>query len=96
MRVTTKPCYNKLFEIKANPYGYQHIGRNKTVGLIFFNPSLRTRLSSIKAAYNLGAQAWVLNAGDRLLDPGNGRRRGDERRHAGTHQGRHCGDEPVL
>ena len=29
-------------EIKANPYGYQHIGRNKTVGLIFFNPSLRT------------------------------------------------------
>ncbi|HEX8656156.1 MAG TPA: acetylornithine carbamoyltransferase, partial [Hymenobacter sp.] len=49
--------------IKANPYGYQHIGKNKTVGLIFFNPSLRTRLSSLKAAYNLGAQAWVLNAG---------------------------------
>ncbi len=54
---------NKALEIKQNPYGYQHIGRNKTVGLIFFNPSLRTRLSSIKAAYNLGAQAWVLNAG---------------------------------
>ena len=53
----------KALEIKANPYGYQHIGRNKTVGLIFFNPSLRTRLSSVKAAYNLGAQAWVLNAG---------------------------------
>jgi N-succinyl-L-ornithine transcarbamylase len=49
--------------IKANPYGYQHVGKNKTVGLIFFNPSLRTRLSSLKAAYNLGAQAWVLNAG---------------------------------
>ena len=54
---------NKALEIKANPYGYQHAGRNKTVGLIFFNPSLRTRLSSVKAAYNLGAQAWVLNAG---------------------------------
>lgn len=54
---------NKALEIKQNPFGYQHIGRNKTVGLFFFNPSLRTRLSSIKAAYNLGAQAWVLNAG---------------------------------
>ena len=53
----------QALEIKANPFGYQHIGRNKTVGLIFFNPSLRTRLSSVKAAYNLGAQAWVLNAG---------------------------------
>ena len=37
---------NKALEIKANPYGYQHVGHNKTVGLIFFNPSLRTRLSS--------------------------------------------------
>jgi N-succinyl-L-ornithine transcarbamylase len=54
---------NKALEIKADPFGYQHVGKNKTVGLIFFNPSLRTRLSSIKAAYNLGAQAWVLNAG---------------------------------
>ncbi|MGI4874189.1 MAG: hypothetical protein ACRYFX_23760 [Janthinobacterium lividum] len=53
----------QALEIKQNPYGYQHVGRNKTVGLIFFNPSLRTRLSSLKAAYNLGAQAWVLNAG---------------------------------
>ena len=54
---------NKALEIKQNPFGYQHVGRNKTVGLIFFNPSLRTRLSSLKAAYNLGAQVWVLNAG---------------------------------
>ena len=58
-----KALLQQALEIKANPYGYQHIGRNKTVGLIFFNPSLRTRLSSVKAAYNLGAQAWVLNAG---------------------------------
>ncbi|MBC6991282.1 N-acetylornithine carbamoyltransferase [Hymenobacter sp. BT491] len=58
-----KALLNKALEIKANPFGYQHLGKNKTVGLIFFNPSLRTRLSSIKAAYNLGAQAWVLNAG---------------------------------
>ncbi|WP_133271950.1 Rossmann-fold NAD(P)-binding domain-containing protein [Hymenobacter radiodurans] len=58
-----KALLQQALEIKANPYGYQYIGKNKTVGLIFFNPSLRTRLSSIKAAYNLGAQAWVLNAG---------------------------------
>ena len=58
-----KALLAKALEIKHNPYGYQHIGKNKTVGLIFFNPSLRTRLSSVKAAYNLGAQAWVLNAG---------------------------------
>ena len=56
-----KALLQQVLEIKANPYGYQRIGRNKTVGLIFFNPSLRTRLSSLKAAYNLGAQDWVLN-----------------------------------
>jgi len=50
-------------EIKANPFAQQEIGKNKTIGLIFFNPSLRTRLSSLKAAYNLGANTWVLNAG---------------------------------
>ena len=50
-----KPLLQQAPKIKANPYGYQHIGRNNTVGLIFFNPSLRTQLSSVKAAYNLGA-----------------------------------------
>jgi N-succinyl-L-ornithine transcarbamylase len=58
-----KALLQQALDIKANPFGYQHVGKNKTVGLIFFNPSLRTRLSSLKAAYNLGAQAWVLNAG---------------------------------
>jgi N-succinyl-L-ornithine transcarbamylase len=58
-----KALLQQALAIKADPFGYQHIGKNKTVGLIFFNPSLRTRLSSLKAAYNLGAQAWVLNAG---------------------------------
>jgi N-succinyl-L-ornithine transcarbamylase len=58
-----KALLRQALEIKQNLYGYQHVGKNKTVGLIFFNPSLRTRLSSLKAAYNLGAQAWVLNAG---------------------------------
>lgn len=58
-----KSLLNQALEHKKNPYGNQHLGKNKTIGLIFFNPSLRTRLSSIKAAYNLGAQVWVLNAG---------------------------------
>lgn len=50
-------------QIKKDPFGNQEIGKNKTIGLLFFNPSLRTRLSSVKAAYNLGANVWVLNAG---------------------------------
>lgn len=54
---------NTALKIKANPFGQQELGRNKTIGLLFFNPSLRTRLSSVKAAYNLGANCWVLNAG---------------------------------
>ena len=36
-------------------------GKNKTLGLIFFNPSLRTRMSTTKAAYNLGMNVIVLN-----------------------------------
>jgi len=48
-------------EIKQNPYGYQHLGRNKTMVLIFFDSSLRTRLSTQKAAMNLGMNTMVLN-----------------------------------
>jgi N-succinyl-L-ornithine transcarbamylase len=53
----------KAIEIKKNPFANQHLGKNKTIGLVFFNPSLRTRLSSQKAAFNLSANCWVLNAG---------------------------------
>lgn len=48
-------------EVKANPFGWQELGRNKTIILVFFNSSLRTRLSSQKAAQNLGMNAMVLN-----------------------------------
>ena len=48
-------------EIKSNPYGYQYLGKNKTMVLIFFNSSLRTRLSTQKAAMNLGMNTMVLN-----------------------------------
>ena len=39
-------------EVKANRFGYQELGKNKTLLMIFFNNSLRTRLSTQKAAMN--------------------------------------------
>ena len=55
----------EAMEIKNNRYKYQHLGRNKTLMMIFFNNSLRTRLSTQKAAMNLGMNVIVLdvNAG---------------------------------
>ncbi len=52
-------------EVKKNRYAYQHLGKNKTLLMIFFNNSLRTRLSTQKAATNLGMNVIVLdvNAG---------------------------------
>lgn len=47
--------------IKQNPYAFSSLGKNKTIGLIFMNPSLRTRLSTQKAAMNLGMQVMLLN-----------------------------------
>ena len=48
-------------EIKHDRFKYQHLGRNKTALLIFFNNSLRTRLSTQKAAMNLGMNVIVLD-----------------------------------
>ena len=52
-------------EVKKNRYAYQHLGKNKTLLMIFFNNSVRTRLSTQKAAMNLGMNVIVLdvNAG---------------------------------
>ena len=50
-------------EIRKQPFGNTQLGKNKTLGLVFFNPSLRTRLSSQKAAYNLGMNVITLNVG---------------------------------
>ncbi|HSM48072.1 MAG TPA: N-acetylornithine carbamoyltransferase [Draconibacterium sp.] len=52
------------FDVKQNPYGYQHLGHNKTMVLIFFNSSLRTRLSTQKAAMNLGMNTMVMNVNE--------------------------------
>ena len=62
--VTDLPAALELAkEIKLNPFGNGTLGKNKTLGLIFFNPSLRTRLSSQKAAYNLGMNVITMNVG---------------------------------
>ena len=50
-------------ELKQNPYAHKKLGENKVLGLVFLNPSLRTRMSTQRAAYNLGMQVMVLNAG---------------------------------
>src|SRR6201996_4338113 len=51
----------EALQLKQNPYGHQHLGKNKTLGLVFLNPSLRTRMSTQKAAMNLGMNVMVLN-----------------------------------
>ncbi|MBQ4189209.1 MAG: acetylornithine carbamoyltransferase, partial [Bacteroidales bacterium] len=48
-------------QVKATPYAWQHLGKNKTIILVFFNNSLRTRLSTQKAAMNLGMNVIVLD-----------------------------------
>ena len=48
-------------EVKKNPFGWEHLGKHKTCLLIFFNNSLRTRLSTQKAARNLGMDVIVLD-----------------------------------
>ncbi|MBX9852713.1 MAG: N-acetylornithine carbamoyltransferase [Cytophagaceae bacterium] len=50
-------------ELKKDPLKYKELGRNKTLGLIFFNPSLRTRLSTQKAAHNLTLRVMDMNVG---------------------------------
>ncbi len=50
-------------ECKGQPYAFADLGRHRTLGLVFINPSLRTRMSTQRAAYLLGMQVMVLNVG---------------------------------
>src|SRR5690554_6129246 len=59
-----KQAVETAMEIKKNKFAWQHLGKNKTMVLIFFNSSLRTRLSTQKAAMNLGMNTMVLNVGE--------------------------------
>src|SRR5690606_17186268 len=54
----------EAISLKRDPYGQQALGRHKTLCLLFFNNSLRTRLSTQKAAMNLGMEVMVMNFGN--------------------------------
>ena len=56
-----RQAIKEALELKKNRFQYQEAGRNKTALLIFFNNSLRTRLSTQKAATNLGMNVIVLD-----------------------------------
>ena len=53
----------EVLAVKETPFAWKHLGANKTMVLIFLNSSLRTRLSTQKAAQNLGMNTIVLNLG---------------------------------
>ena len=52
---------NQGLELKKDPYKFESIGTHKTLGMLFFNPSLRTRLSTQKAAQLLGVKTMIMN-----------------------------------
>ena len=56
-----KEAVKEALEIKADRYKYCELGKNKTLMMVFFNSSLRTRLSTQKAALNLGMNVIVLD-----------------------------------
>ncbi|MFZ9035812.1 MAG: acetylornithine carbamoyltransferase [Francisellaceae bacterium] len=51
-------------KIKKNPHKWSDLGKNKTLGMLFFNPSLRTRISTLKAAQNLGLNVLPIDFKD--------------------------------
>ena len=68
-----KKTIKKTIQLKKNPRKYYKLGKRKTIGLLFFNNSLRTLFSTQKAAFNLGLnviriqcthQAWTLEFED--------------------------------
>ena len=58
---TLEHALNLAWDVKINPFADKELGRDKTLLMIFFNSSLRTRLSTQKAAMNLGMNVIVLD-----------------------------------
>lgn len=54
----------EAIQLKENPFAHKDLGTNKTLVMLFFNASLRTRLSTEKAAKNLGMNVMILNVND--------------------------------
>jgi len=59
-----KQLVAEAIQLKKTPFDFENLGKNKTLVMLFFNSSLRTRLSTEKAAKNLGMQVMVLNVND--------------------------------
>jgi N-succinyl-L-ornithine transcarbamylase len=58
-----KSAVQNALTLKRNPFQFSALGREKTLGMLFFNNSLRTRLSTQKAAQQLGMNSMVMNFG---------------------------------
>ena len=56
-----RDAVKEALEVKADRFAWQALGKNRTLLMIFFNSSLRTRLSTQKAAMNLGMNVMVLD-----------------------------------
>ena len=56
-----KKIVEEAIQLKSNPNQLEDIGKNKSIGLLFFNPSLRTRISTQKASMILGIKTFVMN-----------------------------------
>ena len=54
----------QALDFKKSPLSHSGFGKGKTLGMVFFNPSLRTRMSTQKAAQNLGMSVISLNVKD--------------------------------
>ena len=56
-----KKIVEEAIQLKSNPNQLEDIGKNKSIGLLFFNSSLRTRMSTQKASMILGLKTFVMN-----------------------------------
>ena len=54
----------EAIQLKKDPFQFEKLGKHKTLVMLFFNSSLRTRLSTEKAAKNLGMEVMILNVYD--------------------------------
>jgi N-succinyl-L-ornithine transcarbamylase len=59
-----EPLVQLALALKKDPYQFETLGKRKMLGLIFFNPSLRTRMSMLRAASLVGLDTMLLNIND--------------------------------
>ena len=67
LSINDLPCVNtavkEALTLKKSPWNFEHLGKRKTIGLLFFNNSLRTRVSTEKAAKMLGLEVMIMQFG---------------------------------